>query len=321
MKKINYLYIFIILFLITYYYIIFRNNIWFNDYLIYYMLIFPFIFGYIIKIFTKFNFLICYFIGIIIQWICFLNINPVPLFIDNKLSSMKLFQKEFIPEVQFSLVDINKNKFTYPIIIKPTICSGDRRDINIINSNIELNNYLKTCKNSNEYMVQNYLVDYDVEIGLMWRKFPWEKEGKIIEIIERTNKEDKLRPTNDKYLVDHLNLINNNLNILFNKIAKFVPNLNICRYDIRLKNINDLQKGKFKIIEVNGNLGRELSEFADIFNNNMSVILFYFERILIGFINIITLNGYNPINLIIIIIKTYYNMIKCIHWEKLYINW
>ena len=316
--KIKLLNIFIIIFLLLYFLNIDLDSFIYQSYTIINFIFYPLLLCLILKYYTKLNFLICYFISFIIQWICFLNTNPIDSSLHGKLKIMELFPKEFRPEVQFSLVDINKNKFTYPIIIKPTICSGDRRDINIINSNIELNNYLKTCKNSNEYMVQNYLVDYDVEIGLMWRKFPWEKEGKIIEIIERTNKEDKLRPTNDKYLVDHLNLINNNLNILFNKIAKFVPNLNICRYDIRLKNINDLQKGKFKILEVNGSMGMSLYPYNNNYLYNFIIQSnWYLERIIIGFINTVFMKGYNPINLIIVMIINYYVMITCGFWVNL----
>ena len=69
----------------------------------------------------------------------------------------------------------------FPIIIKPSVCSGQKINVTIVKSQQALDEYFR--KNGNEnasnYMVQNYLSDeYDMEVGVLWEKMPWEKEGK-----------------------------------------------------------------------------------------------------------------------------------------------
>ena len=285
--------------------------------LIFIFIFYPLCLALLFKYYTKFSLLICYFISFLIQWICFLNTNPKSLYSNDKLAVMNLFPTEYRPHVQFSLIDVHNIVFEYPIIIKPTVCSGDCVGVRIIKSIDELNEFLKKCKNKHEFMFQNYLDDH-IEIALMWRKFPWESHGKVIEIIEKTNTHDDIRKWNNDYLINHSSLINNDLHKLFNKMANFIPNLNICRYDIRLKNINNLQKGDFKILEVNGSMGFSLDEYNTGLNYFIDESNWYLQRILLGFINIITFKCYNPISLLIKMIQSYYSMIKCFTWENLY---
>ena len=278
----------------------------------------PVIFAIIINKFYNLNFIISYFIGLLIKIIIFININPYPINIDNKLSVMNLIPKKYKPEIQFNLYDIEKKYFEYPIIIKPTICSSLGNDVTIIRTKKELEIFLKTHKNKKDYMVQNYLYDYPVEIGVLYEKLPFQKEGKIIEIIEKTNINDEIRNYNNDKIKIHNNLINPELNKFFDRLSKNIPNMNVGRYDIRLKNINDLFNDDFKILEINGTVGGSyystntykyqiINEIIDSFLQ----LRWYFVRLYIGIFNILTFKGYSLITLIKVIIKVIKNTHKC----------
>ena len=52
-------------------------------------------------------------------------------------------------------------------------------------------------------MVQNYLKDYNVEIGILY------ENGKILEIVEKTNKDDEIRFFKNDSKKSYYNLIHN----------------------------------------------------------------------------------------------------------------
>lgn len=324
--KKNIIYIFVVLFLFFYYLSYLVLLIDFKDYvehafiLMLLFIIFPILFSLIIyKNITLYG----YFFGFIIQWILYLNVNPYPLSNDNKLIIMNLIPEKYRPEKQFLLQEINNNYFEYPIIIKPILCSGGSLDITIINSEKELIKYLKNKKNIKDYMVQNYLYNDNIEIGVLWEKFPWEKEGKVIEIFEKTNI-DKIRSFNLEKSKNHNYLINNEINKLFNNISENIPNMNVCRYDIRLQNMDHLERGKFKIVEVNGTMGMHFNGYFTYNINKihkiniMIDIKWYLKRLLIGFYNILSLQGYSPLSLLFVMYKSYFSALKCYDWENIY---
>jgi hypothetical protein len=179
--------------------------------------------------------------------------------------------------------------------------------------------YEDKCFSYNDFIVQqysdyfiegyfqhkNYLKDYNVEIGILY------ENGKILEIVEKTNKDDEIRFFKNDNKKSYYNLIDNEkINNIINNISKLIPNMNVARYDIRLKNINDLEKGNFKIIEINGTMGMSFEYYFDI--------IWYFRRLFIGIKNILTLNGYSPVQLPIVMFKSYYSMIKCNDNENLF---
>ncbi len=257
-----------------------------------------------------------YFLGFITQWIIFLNVNPYPLNQNNKLFIMSLIPEKHRPETQFSLSEINNKQFNYPIIIKPIVCSGDGKNVQIIYSNKELRLYLKNCKNVNSFMVQNYLYKHNIEIGILWEKYPWENKGRIVEIVEKTQN-TKIRNYDYKYHKNLTFLIDDKLNYYFNEIAKSVKNMNVCRYDVRVENIQDLQTGDFKILEINGTMGMSYLGYP-IKNGFLIDIKWYFIRLIIGLYNIITLQGYSPIKLPIVMYKSYLNTLLCKEWEDIF---
>ena len=104
-------------------------------------------------------------------------------------------------------------------------------------------------------------------------------------------------------------------------ISNYIPNFNVGRYDIKYKDLNSLLDGKdFYILEVNGTMGFDLRKSNLQYFGILSI--YYIERWFIyrqmqGLINIITLNGYNPIKLIQVMALTVYNTIYCKDWEKI----
>jgi energy-coupling factor transporter transmembrane protein EcfT len=278
-------------------------------------IIIPFLIALVI--FRKIN-LITYFIGFVIQWIIFLNVNTYPIKNFNKLAIMELIPLKYRPQTQFSLDEIKNQHFKYPIIIKPTICSGLSKNITIINNQVELNNYLNKNSNKNLFMVQNYLQDENVDIKVMWEKLPWNKEGKITEVDERERRDkinEQIMDLSEDIYISHLKLTNKHINNIFSNISEKIPGFNIGRYDIRAKNIHKFINGDFKIIELNGTFGMTMSGGIDEIPN---VIKWYFTRLVIGIYNIITLKAYSPINLLYVMFKGYNNTISCEDWEKLY---
>ena len=285
-----------------------------TDIYLYLLMLFPLCIAFIIYTFLKFNFIISFFIGFLIQWIILLNVNPVELHFDNKLALIKNMPTKYNIQQQDLLSNININKIKYPIVIKPIICSGNGENITIIYNKLELIDYLKKIKISDrkDFMIQTYLF-FPIELEILYEKMPWEKQGKIIEIIEKTNNHELIRIFEFNYTINHSKKINKKINKLFNNLSKRIPNLNVARYSIRLKKFEDLYEEKFKIIEIGGTMGLSL-QVGILFD-----LKWFFTRILIGLYNIISFNGYSLINLIKVLFISYYRaVVKCNEWSHLY---
>lgn len=274
------------------------------------------------QVFIKLTLIELYFISFFIIWVCFLNVNPTATSQHNKIATLELIPEEFLPEIQCMLPELDIDNTELPIIIKPINCSGFGKGIAIIKERTDYDTFMSTVDNVDNFMVQNYLYNYNVEIGLMWERMPWNKTGSIIEVYEKTNTHEEIRSFEDGFIINRSHLINDELNKIFNDIGNKLPNLYACRYDIRLKNIDDLLEGKFKILEVNGTMGFSFYDIIEDKGNNLiefiNASLWYFRRIIIGLGNISLLQGYSPINLLLNIVHRYYSLIKCDNWEKMF---
>jgi hypothetical protein len=288
--------------------------------------LFPLLISYLI---CKKTTMVGVFIGFIVQWIIFLNTNPYPLTQDNKLAIMELIPQQYRPEIQFPLDDLkkssmNKMNVKFPIILKPMVCSGQRKNVTIVRTPNELDNFFKENEDTSNYMVQNYLSDeeYDIEIGVLWEKMPWEKEGKIIEINDQPKFKKNKDETTEQEKEDLMNkwleekkmktydyLINDDLNQLFNHISKRIKGFNAGRYDILIKSLNDFQNGDFKILEVNGIWGGQGTMQDD--DKPFGVINWILRRFVIGLGNMLTLQGYSPLNLAMAMFESYKRMMRC----------
>lgn len=291
----------------------------------------PLLISIVINLFLKYDLLYVFSIIFIIQWIIFLNVNPCSLKYNNKYIIMEEIPEKFRPNQQYLLSNVNIKNINFPIIIKPIICSGDSRNIYIVKNKEDYTNILLSKKiNINQYMMQELLENYNQEIKILFEKYPWNKEGKIINIFRcpknKFNEENIIYWTNMFKNKKNLSyLITPELTKNFNEIFNKIPNYYVGRFDILVKKLSDLNSLKFKIIEVNGTMGMgfESDSYFESFNNIflkdlLIDIKWYIRRILIGFYNIITLNGYNPITLIIVMFISLYNCIKCNDWEPLF---
>jgi hypothetical protein len=270
------------------------------------------------------NYFYAFALGFLIQWILFLNINPYPIENENKIKIMSFIPPEYKPEQEYLIKKMNNQEIEnmkYPVIIKPIVCSGNANGIFVFNSYAEFMKFMIDNQNFDfsEYMIQNFLDGYDVEIGILYEHKPWKKRGEIIEIAEKTQKE-RIRPAEEKYKLNLPELINEDILNILDEISKRIPGFYVGRYDIRLKNLEDLNKRDFKIIEVNGTMGMNLMGNDNLFDlNDMSIDLrWYLSRLLIGGYNIATLNGYNPFNLIRSMLISLNHGIGCNDWENIF---
>jgi hypothetical protein len=246
-----------------------------------------------------------------LQWIIFINVNPVELKYDNKLTILEQMPHKYTINQQRLLKNTNLNNIYFPIIIKPTIYTGNGVNVFLVNSKKELEELLK-CKKIDEsvYMVQEYLGKYPIELEILYEKLPWENKGKIISIVEKLNKHDPIRDFDDKFMYSHKNMINEKITRIFENLTNKIKNLNVARYCIRLKKIKDLNKNKFKIVEIGGTMAADLE--------NIIHFKWFIRRFMIGLYNVACFNGYSLFHLISVLIISYYRSVIGNDWVNLY---
>lgn len=309
--------------LLTWFYYDIYYNTLFSTFLFMFF-IFPLVISIGIYYFLPISFIYAFAIGFLIQWVIFLNSNPYPLENNNKFVIMKHIPEKYKPEQEYLLKELkieDLENMKYPIIIKPTVCTTGGSGIHIFDSFKQYVEFIYENEkkiNLSEYMVQTYLEDYDVEIGVLYERSPWNETGKIIEIVEKTQK-DKIRPLEDNFTKNHPELITEFSNQLFDELSKKIPGFYTGRYDIRLKQLEDLEKGEFKIVEANGNMGMDLLSKESMFSINDILIEYrwYWIRLRNGIYNIATFNGHNPLNLLRCMFLSIKNTYHCNHWESL----
>jgi hypothetical protein len=270
----------------------------------------------------KLSFILSLFIGFLILTILLLNCNPYTSLDINKFTKLKYLPKEYVPAYQELLKNTNINELHFPVVIKPIYCSGNGHDVKIVYSKEAANKIIKNI-NIDEYMIQTYLSDYPIEVGILYEKFPWEKNGNISVNIKESKNKIKTCSNEDKCYKD-INLHTPELLKAINHLSSKIPNMFCCRYDIRTKSLDELKTGKnFKVLEINGVMGFDLDSASYFFTelslySFMGCIKWLFTRMFIGLYNIISLNGYSPINMIKILIQSTKYTYKCQNWEHQY---
>jgi hypothetical protein len=182
----------------------------------------PLFISIIINLFLKYDLLYLFSIVFLIQWIIFLNVNPCSLKYNNKYEIMKAIPKKYRPNQEYLLSYINIENIKFPIIIKPIICSGCCNGTYIIKNKNEYINILSKI-NKNQYMMQELLEDYNIELKILYEKYPLDKEGKIINIIKTIKNKFNLDlelywNIEYKFRKDVSYLITTELNQEFNKV-------------------------------------------------------------------------------------------------------
>lgn len=270
---------------------------------------------------------------------------------ESKSKILSSIPSQYLPETSYIprntsyssiLKVIETENIEYPFIIKPDI--GERgKDVEVIRTEGELKTYL--VHKTQDLIIQEY-IDYELELGILYYRFPNEKKGQITSIVQK----DFLSVTGDgkrniRELIvneiraisrlDYLNkkfedeldailvdsekrylepignhcrgttfyngnhLINEKLNLIFDKIALKIHGFNYGRFDIKVPTLDDLYNGKnIKILELNG----VSSEVAHIYDPKYKLIQAYKD--IAANMNIIALiakknhelgNGYDPL--------------------------
>lgn len=267
------------------------------------------ILGFIIHYIFNLKLALSFFISFLILWILFLNVNPYDVN-QNKFSILLNVPSEYRPKMSI-LKNTNIRNLEYPVIFKPIKCSRSSIGVVIINNLDEANKYIEN-NNIEDIMVQSY-ISYNNEIGILY-----EKNIKSM-VIKKSNSIIRSACNGGVSCEDITHVVTPKLNNVINKISNRIPNFHVGRYDIKYKDLNSLLDGTdFFVLEANGTMGYDLRMFE---GTNIIKNIYYSERwvlyrFLQGFINIVTLNGYNPIKLIQVMALTAYNTIYCKDWEK-----
>lgn len=278
---------------------------------------------------SKFKKLILFLVLLfIILYYIWLSVNPVD-YSFTKASVYKYIPEEFKLEYKI----INKNmtdcNLNYPVIFKPINCNGVNRNVKIIKNLQEHIDYLEGI--DDDIIVQEYY-NSNYEISILYERNPLEKNGKIISITEKEvpsswkplrcsyNNNDSGVNCSNRY-----DLITGKLEDVIDKISKNIPGFYAGRYDIRYDSEDDLKNGKnFKILELNGVMGYDLN--VNVSSSKDTLYSYYLglkwvaRRLMIGFQNILILNGANVMD----VLKNTKNRIddckKCNDWEHLVSN-
>lgn len=224
-----------------------------------------------------------------------------------------------------SKFEYNKD-IKFPFIIKPIICSGSNKGVQLIKNKKELDEFNKNRCIYEKYMVQEfYPTKY--EVGILYEKIPYISDGKIVSIVLKHKEGGNWSPLkceNQKNKGVNCSirndLITEDLSRAIKKIADKIPGFNMGRFDIGFNDIDEFKKGeKFKCFELNGVMGYDLRFSTKDFGIQEIGLIFrwIFVRILTGSINLLTANA-----LYTDIIKSYYssaiNYQRCQDFEKIF---
>jgi hypothetical protein len=252
----------------------------------------------------------------VIIWVIFLNVNTYTKD-QNKYTILENIPDKFVPSMHM-LSDVEDvTRLKYPVILKPVICARTGNDVHKIDGPEE---FSKFNINKKHYMIQAYS-PYEREVGVLYERMPWEENGRIISIVEKIGRnpirkwcfgKDKCKNRRD--------LITHKFQSKIDEISKMIPNFYVGRYDIRYRDDESLASARdFHVVEVNGTMGFDLAKSTEGFFD-VSVInqRWFWSRILIGLYNIVSLNGYNPIDLMQVMFLSGKNTVQCRDWEKLF---
>ena len=182
-------------------------------------------------------------------------------------------------------------KLKYPVVFKPSECSGKSFSVNIIYTVKEAQDYF----NKKVYfplIVQDYHGGKEVTIEYM--KDPLFKKTSII-VVERANsKEDNHWDPYGKNSVKihRPEWETTALRKKVEEISKNLKHTNLCRYDVKFTDLNKFLKGEdINIIEVNFLLGLDTrySNNKTFLENFKIVLRMIFTRIAIGATKLFTL--------------------------------
>ena len=235
-------------------------------------------------------------------WIPFLNVNAYALNAD-KMTVLSYIPPEFLPAQSRKITDSLK----FPLILKPVRCTALGRGIHVVRTREELRKHEPLGE---EYMVQEF-VDFPLEGTLLYER------GKLVAIVEKVSSGD-IRAYCDP-CKDITCLKTKVLEDIVVKISSMIPNFHVGRYDIRYETVEELQEGRFKILEANGTMGFDLRKDTFGFPNNIRInSRWFFLRWWTGVNNLFSRKGYSGPDMIRAMALTMRNAVECRDWEKLF---
>ena len=258
----------------------------------------------------------------LIVGILFINVNPYISGKPDKQELLSYIPAEYTPKyILYNKSETDLRQLSYPLIFKPCVCSGNSKDVAVIRDEKMAREYIDSIKNKDTILIQEY-IPYKNEIGLLFEKNILNgnnsnnKQGSIISMVQKSSTTSDIMAgcnNNNTKCTDITEMKSKKLEDLFNKIQMGIPNLNVARYDIKFKDIDSLLAGKdFYILEVNGVFGFDLNK-RTIVKRIINIERWFLIRLLWGFKNIITVNGYTLVDLVKEIFSLSYKLlIKCI---------
>jgi hypothetical protein len=146
------------------------------------------LFGLILNFILKNNFYFDLFLGFLIFWIIFINVNPYHID-ENKYSILSYIPKEYMIK-DYLLNNVNINDIKYPVVFKPVRCSALSKGVSVINNINEAQTYISNIKeNLDQIMVQEF-VPYTNEVGILFERNLFDNSGKIKSMVKRSIKEN-----------------------------------------------------------------------------------------------------------------------------------
>lgn len=244
--------------------------------------------------------LIVIFLTFFILYYSFLSANPW----NNSMTKDKILSyipKEYSLKVQVINKKTNLHLLHYPLIFKPVICNGNGKGVQKIDNENEAKYYMK--KTTEEFIIAQEYYPGAYEVGLLYERYPFSERGKIISIVSKATDKDwkplRCNTCSFKKGVD-CKIIQSTpaLEAKIDEISKHIPDFYVGRYDIRFNSLEDFEKGEnFKIIEINGVMGFDLRTSIDsnasMFTTVENLLYWVGRRVIIGFENILRLNGGN----------------------------
>ena len=259
-----------------------------------------------------------------IYWILFLNVNPslIPAHKDKILSYIP---KQHSLDEKMLSKQTNLKNLKYPVIFKPTICTGISRSVALIKNITDANEYIKVV-GYDDILIQKF-VEYKNEVAVLYEKNPFTGRGNIISMVSKISNNYEIMPSCRSGIgVKCVNLtdqVTRKLVHVIDKISNRIPDFNIGRYDIKYKDLKSLMRGEdFYVLEINGVMGYDMTVFDDnlmgkIKSFQMSVE-WEIRRFIMGFKNIITFQGFNIFELISSMSASVIGSIECKNWERLF---
>lgn len=224
----------------------------------------------------------------------------------------KLYYLSKLPK-QYVIPFIGINSYSqlsslkYPMVFKPDQCTGGGLGVEKINNQQEGKEYLDKMLKPGEFIIAQEYDDRPKEFSVMYERHPFLSSGRIIAITEKIPIERKefdahnLGYTERKCnVVNYTNQATPEFNKLIDSITKHVPDFHVGRYDIKASSLDDLLKGNFGILELNGLFGVDHRAYVHTlheidFINFFTQLRWLIKRIIVGTQSNFV---YNPIHII-----------------------